>query len=84
MNKLSSNQENPLDLAIYRVTSSLLPFFHDTGHTPNIITTYSFLCGLMSLACLCIVYACHGVACVCVGDTPNGVLCRAVHCQLHL
>lgn len=52
MNKLVSTEENPLDVALYGVTGSLLPLFYDTGHTANDITTYSFVCGLLAVCAL--------------------------------
>ena len=52
MNKLSSETENPLEVLLLKMTAALLPAFHATGHTPNVITTYSFVCGLASVYCL--------------------------------
>lgn len=50
--KVAVNHENPLDAWILARTVRLLPVLRRTGHTPNAITTYSFLCGLASVACL--------------------------------
>lgn len=52
INKIPTSQENPIDVWILRLTSHVLPLFYATHHTPNIITTYSFLCGLMAVCCL--------------------------------
>ena len=39
--------ESPLDYAITQCNETILPLVHMTGHIPNIITTYSFLCGMV-------------------------------------
>ena len=52
MNKIDSEHENPLDRVLMDISGSLLPFFHCTGHVPNVLTTYSFAAGLGAVACL--------------------------------
>lgn len=50
--KVASNLENPIDAWILHHSAKLLPALRATGHTPNIITTYSFVCGLGAVWCL--------------------------------
>jgi hypothetical protein len=52
MNKLPAHMENPIDLVLLRATATTLPLFHSTGHTPNMLTTYSFMLGLAAVAAL--------------------------------
>jgi phosphatidylglycerophosphate synthase len=42
------DKEGPIDIIILTITEWITPLFHATGHTPNLITTYSLLCGLGS------------------------------------
>ena len=49
MRKIPKYYENPIDSIILDFADKLLPFFKKTGHTPNMITTYSFISGIMSL-----------------------------------
>lgn len=49
VNKLPEHLENPIDAVILCHTEILLPLFRATGHTPNMITLYSFLCGVLSI-----------------------------------
>lgn len=51
-NKLSEWDENPVDRVFLRASAQLTPWFHRTGHSPNHITTYSFACGVLSIAAL--------------------------------
>lgn len=51
-NKLPSRLDNPIDVVLLRATASALPAFRATGHTPNMLTTYSFLAGLGAVAAL--------------------------------
>jgi hypothetical protein len=51
-NKLPQDEENPVDRVFLRITASLAPYFRATHHTPNMLTTYSFVCGLLGLAAL--------------------------------
>lgn len=52
MRKIPSRLENPLDDVLIRGADALLPFLKATGHTPNVITTYSFAASLMALYAL--------------------------------
>ena len=49
---MAEHQKNPIDVATVRITAPLLPLFHATGHTPNLLTTYSMLAGLGAVAAL--------------------------------
>ncbi len=46
MHKLPTEKEGPIDLIFLTLTEWITPFLHATGHTPNIITTYSLITGL--------------------------------------
>ena len=48
MRKIPCDLENPIDNVIYDLSNRLCPFFYKTGHTPNMITTYSLIMGLLS------------------------------------
>ena len=48
MRKIPSDLENPIDNVLYDLTDWMCPFFYKTGHTPNMITTYSLMTGLLS------------------------------------
>jgi hypothetical protein len=48
-NKLDDCTENPIDVWMYRLSETLLPFMHTTGHTPNLVTTYSVVCKLVAV-----------------------------------
>ena len=43
-NKVNDCIENPIDVGLYRISEALLPFMRTTGHTPNLVTTYSVVC----------------------------------------
>ena len=49
MNKVPETMENPVDAQILVISEGTLPFFYRTGHTPNVLTTYSFLLGLAAV-----------------------------------
>lgn len=51
-NKLNDTHENPFDSILLKTSEQALPFMRHTNHTPNVITSYSFLCGLGSVWCL--------------------------------
>jgi phosphatidylglycerophosphate synthase len=51
-NKLSDEHENPVDILFLRLGDCIRPALRSTGHTPNVITTYSFVCGLASVYAL--------------------------------
>tara|TARA_B100000683_G_scaffold257889_1_gene279887 strand:+ start:3409 stop:3984 length:576 start_codon:yes stop_codon:yes gene_type:complete len=46
--KLQNKYENPIDNVIYSVVEILDPIFYKLNFTPNIITTLSFITGLLS------------------------------------
>jgi len=46
------HNEGPVDIIFLTITEWITPFFHATGHTPNMITTYSLICGLAAVYCL--------------------------------
>jgi phosphatidylglycerophosphate synthase len=48
MHKLSKDQEGPVDIVFLTIAEWITPFFHATGHTPNIITTYSLISALVA------------------------------------
>lgn len=48
MHKLSSENEGPIDNVFAWLVERTAPFFKATGHTPNIITTYSLVLGLFA------------------------------------
>jgi len=52
MHKLSTDREGPIDIVFLTLTEWITPALHATGHTPNLITTYSLLCGLAAAYCL--------------------------------
>jgi phosphatidylglycerophosphate synthase len=52
MRKLSMDQEGPVDILILHIVEWITPTLHATGHTPNLITTYSLICGLLGAYCL--------------------------------
>jgi phosphatidylglycerophosphate synthase len=41
--------DNPFDNLLIELADYLCPFFKKTGHTPNMITTYSLIFGLLSI-----------------------------------
>lgn len=49
MRKIDSTLDNPIDNFFIYLAELSSPFLYKTGHTPNIITTYSFISGLASL-----------------------------------
>ena len=51
-NKISSSEEGPIDNVILCLSAGALPIAHKLRHTPNILTTYSFVCGLGALIAL--------------------------------
>lgn len=50
--KLQAHQEGPLDNILLWGVACITPLLHYTGHTPNLITTYSLGLGLLSSALL--------------------------------
>ena len=49
MSKTNNEYEGPIDIFLYEQCELVSEFFYNTGHNPNIITTYSFICGLLSV-----------------------------------
>lgn len=49
MRKVDRNLDNPIDNLFVDIGDYLMPFFKKTGHTPNMLTTYSFIFGLASV-----------------------------------
>lgn len=49
MRKIPEYFENPIDNILLKISDKAIVFFKNTGHTPNIITTYSFITGLLAL-----------------------------------
>lgn len=49
MRKLPQHFENPIDNVLLDICDKVMPFFKRTGHTPNMITTYSFILGIIAL-----------------------------------
>lgn len=52
MKKIPNEMDNPIDNGLIYIADELCPFFKRTGHTPNMITTYSLITGVMSVICL--------------------------------
>jgi phosphatidylserine synthase len=46
--KIPEHLDDPIDNILYRFCDGLSPSFKATGHTPNLITTYSLLTGILS------------------------------------
>jgi CDP-diacylglycerol--glycerol-3-phosphate 3-phosphatidyltransferase len=46
--KLPPDLENPIDAVLLQLTEPLLPLLYRTGHTPNLLTTYSFLFAILA------------------------------------
>ena len=40
---------DPIDKLMYRISETIAPLFYKTKHTPNLITTYSFIVRLVAL-----------------------------------
>ena len=52
MNKLHTQYEGPIDIPLLHLSAGLLPLAYRTGHTPNILTTYSFISGVLAVLAL--------------------------------
>ena len=52
MSKLPKALENPVDNLLIDIGAAMGPFLKATGHTPNMLTTYSVASGALSLAAL--------------------------------
>lgn len=49
MRKLETHHENPIDDAILHIGDKVIPWLKKSGHTPNTLTAYSFIFGLLSV-----------------------------------
>lgn len=52
MRKVPAHLENPIDDVLLHVAEAICPFFHATGHSPNMITFYSCVTGAYALLAL--------------------------------
>jgi len=52
MKKIPNEIDNPIDNVLIHLSDLLCPLFKRTGHTPNMITTYSLIFGLVSVFCV--------------------------------
>jgi len=48
MKKIPDEIDNPVDNVLVHIGDMMCPFFKKTGHTPNMLTTYSLITGLLS------------------------------------
>ena len=48
MKKIPDHMDNPIDNFLISVCDDISEGFYETGHTPNMITTYSLITGLLS------------------------------------
>ena len=49
MRKVEPRYDNPIDNIIVDIGDTLMPYLKNSGHTPNMLTTYSFILGLASV-----------------------------------
>lgn len=49
MRKVDRELDNPIENVILDIGDKLLPFLKESGHTPNMLTTYSFVLGLAAV-----------------------------------
>lgn len=49
MKKIPDEIDNPIDNLLIQFADYLCPFFKQMGHTPNMITTYSLITGVLSV-----------------------------------
>lgn len=52
MRKLPAALDNPVDNVFIDLAEAMAPVLKATGHTPNVITTYSFASGVLALVAL--------------------------------
>ena len=52
MSKMPAKFENPVDNLFVGLASAMEPFLKSTGHTPNVLTTYSAVSGALALTAL--------------------------------
>lgn len=48
MKKIPNEMDNPIDNILIEIADKLCPYFYKMNYTPNMITTYSLLLGLIS------------------------------------
>jgi phosphatidylglycerophosphate synthase len=48
MKKIPNEIDNPIDNILIELADQICPFLYKTGHTPNVITTYSLITGFLS------------------------------------
>ena len=48
MKKIPNEIDNPIDNVLIEIADRLCPYFYSCNHTPNMITTYSLITGLIS------------------------------------
>ena len=48
MKKIPNEIDNPIDNVLIEIADRLCPYFYSLNHTPNMITTYSLIAGLIS------------------------------------
>ena len=58
MKKIPNEIDNPIDNVLIHLSDLLCPLFKRTGHTPNMITTYSLIFGLVSVFCVYTIIQC--------------------------
>ena len=46
--KIKEHKENPIDILLLKASDKTNNFLYCTNHSPNMLTTYSFVCGLLS------------------------------------
>lgn len=49
VHKVPPEYESPVDAFLLKLSHSILPSLKSTGHTPNLVTTYSLITGLLSV-----------------------------------
>ena len=47
--KINFENESPIDAGLISICKTVAPLFYKTGHSPNMITTYSFIFELLSI-----------------------------------
>lgn len=48
MSKIDNKYNNPIDVLLEKLYSPMIPFLHRIGVTPNMLTTLSLICGVLS------------------------------------
>ena len=52
MKKIPNEIDNPIDNILINIADSICPLFKKINHTPNMLTTYSLIFGLIAAFCL--------------------------------